>query len=550
MTSKNAAVSLMVALLFGIHPLNVESVAWVSERKGLLSSFFFLGACMSYLYYLKQGRALRFYFFSLVLFVFSLLSKAMAVTLPFILLTLDAFLYKNRAKVKLKDKIPFFAISLAFIIITFFSHYSGEAVKERTFDLLAKISTASYCVIFYLYKIFVPINLSSLYPFPSKSMLFISPILAAILFVFIIWLSRYSKKIIFGATFFLITIIPALQFIPVGKAVVADRYIYLASIGIFYLVSEFFRWAYFKNTRYQRILRFILIIFLLTFLSGLSLLTYTRTKVWKDSVSLWTDALKNHASALAYNMRGVGYKNKGELDRAISDFSAAIKINPRDVQPYINRSLVYIKKGNLDQALFDSQKALRINPRLPEVYNIIGNINMAKKEYGPAIFNYTKAINMSPYYAEAYYNRGCAYQDKKDFERALLDYAEAIKINPYYAEPYLNRGSIYFSRGDFSRALSDYNAAIKINPNSADAYYNRAVAYQSMGDFDRAISDYAKVITINADYALAYYNRAVIYFNKSKYKESWSDINKAIGLGYAIDLRFLELLKKASGRQN
>lgn len=404
----NLFIAFLTAILFGIHPLNVETVAWLSERKGLLCAVFYLGTIISYLYYVRKGKT-KFLIISLFLFILSLLSKAMAVTLPFILIIFDYFMFTKRFKELLLNKIYFFVLSLIFTLVSINAQYSGFA-KFQGFNLFEKMHVASYCIIFYLTKIFFPVNLSSLYidPLRAKNVTYflfkLSPFLALILLLTVVFLAKYSKKLFFPVLFFLIALTPALQFIPVGKAIVADRHVYLACIGIFYIFSIFLFWFYHRLSFKKIYCKIILILVLILFIYSLAYVSYIRSKVWKDGTTLWSDVLNNNQTAFAYVNRGILYCSQGKLDLAILDYSNAMQIDPHNAQIYGYRAEAYYYKGNFTQAISD----------------------------------YTKAIEINLNYAEGYYNRASAYYHVRDYDKAWVDVHKAEGLGLIINSSFLN----------------------------------------------------------------------------------------------------------------
>lgn len=239
---RSVFIAFITAVLFGIHPLQVETVVWVSERKGLLSAFFLFSSIICYMKYLDNLRQKKYYFFSLSLFILSLLSKPLSVMLPLVLLVIDYFIYRRCGKNLYIDKVPFFVLSLTVATISIYAQYHLGAVRaEGLFMFFDKIILAFYCIGFYLTKIFIPIKLSCLYPYPNifNRIVPIILIIIAILIICIIWLRKRLRKVAFSSALFLIMLLPALQFFPVSGAVVADRYIYPLSLDIFYCCRGF-----------------------------------------------------------------------------------------------------------------------------------------------------------------------------------------------------------------------------------------------------------------------------------------------------------------------
>jgi len=323
MLTGGVLISLVVSLLFGIHPLHVETVAWISERKDLLYSFFFLGSLIVYLTYLKTWRG-RYYVLSLFLFLLSLLSKSMAVTLPFVLLLCDTLLHRKIDRKCLIEKIPFLVIAFIFGIMALFAQGSPEAMSQnpsspssKNIFIMSEVLTTyfsklllmSEIVTSYFPKLILPIKLSCLYP-PIKGIAgFWSYVYLTTIIGFLIagiLLGKYNKKIPFGTLFFFITIIPTLP-----AKIMADRYLYIPSIGIFFIAAEGFYWLYRSKLKPIKIVKPILAILLIGILGTFSFLTWERCQVWKDSMSLWNNVLKNYPDIpIAYNNLGEAYLRK------------------------------------------------------------------------------------------------------------------------------------------------------------------------------------------------------------------------------------------------
>jgi tetratricopeptide (TPR) repeat protein len=352
------------------------------------------------------------------------------------------------------------------------------------------ILVASRGLVFYLEKTLVPINLSCLYPFPKPGHIpvsfFISPFIVAGCVWLIVFSRRYTRAVIFGSLFFLAAILPSLQIVSWGNAIAADRFTYLPCIGFSYIAAEGFSALLMrKQWRYNSIVKPALTVCLIAVIFVLMSLTWQRCQVWKDSLSLWSDAIEK---------------------------SPSNEINPQYVDAYNNRGMAYAAKGNYDQAISDFNKTIEINP----------------------------------VYVDAYNNRGNVYYSKGRYDRAILDYTKAIEINPRKADFYYNRGTAYAAKGEYDRAISDFNKAIEINPQEAGTYNNRGNAYYAKGIYDRAISDYTKTIEINPQYAGAYHNRAKCYYVERDYDKAWDDVRRIQGLGYSVDPDFINKLKKAS----
>ena len=525
--------SWVVALLFSIHPLHVESVAWVSQRKDLLYSFFFLGSWISYLHYRKTTNN-RDYLLSLALFTLSLLSKGMAITLPIVLLLSDYLLHRTLDRRALVEKSPFLLLGFLFGIIGLFAQAQAETGSPGSSPLFEQLLTISFVLTSFLFKLLLPIRLSCYHPYfePAElswGYILLYPSLIVGLSFFGILFSRWSRKIPFGLLFFLITLLPVLPL-----KIIAERYTYLPYIGIFYIIgeglSELLRWR-FPFTKIARI--FFLILFTGT-IAALAILSHQRCQVWKDSLTLWNDVLKKYPnSQSAYHHRGTAYLNMGEYERAISDYHQALRVNPDHPQTYSvyhNLGAAYHNQKEFDRAISHYSQSIEKKPDYFLAYHHRGLTYTEKGEYNRAIADFNKVIEINPRFAEAYYNRGNAYLKQNLTDHAISDYTKAIEINPKFYLAYYNRGNAYVTRGLHDHAISDFNKAIEIYPGYAEAFTSRGAIYLFKALYEQALSDFTKAIEINPKGAIAYYNRGYILSRKGLYDQAISDFHQALSI--------------------
>jgi len=269
------------------------------------------------------------------------------------------------------------------------------------------------------------------------------------------------------------------------------------------------------------------------------------------AISDFSEAIKsNPANAKAYYNRGNVYQRKGYNDKAIADYNKSIAINPGLAEVYIKRGITFRRKGRYDKAISDYCKAIELDPDIAKAYYNRGvAYYIGKAEYEKAVSDFSRAIEISPGYAVAYINRGAAYHNKGQFDQAISDFDKAIEINPKDAKAYNNRGHAYFYKEQFDRAISDYNKTIAIDPGYADAYFGRGIAYLRTGQYDMAIFSFNKCLVINPENAKGYYHRGLTFFVKGDFDKSWDDIKKAQALGAQIAPEFIKTLKEASGRE-
>jgi Tfp pilus assembly protein PilF len=469
----------ITGLLFGLHPLHVESVAWVSERKDVLCAFFFLLSIMSYMSYTTY-KTYTNYLLCLGFFILALLSKPMAVTLPAVLLIMDWYPFRRfegngRLKSIFIEKLPFFAISIALAAITLLAQRSGGAIKSLDmYPLPDRILVGFKALGSYLGKMLWPTRLSPFYPYPQNAAFFSYEYLLSVLLVVgitlacIALLKRQSVWLaIWG--YYVITLLPVLGIIQVGGQAMADRYIYLPSIGPFLFIGLVVALVFEKLTASVR-WNMMMKVFTLSIATILTVfMSYTTVKqigIWKDGITLWSRAIEIDPIKVdkAYYNRGLIYKNTGRFQEALKDLTQAIRIGIMKFAPGLHRSYgcraaVYTELGYMEEALKD----------------------------------YTQAINLSPTSISYFYynNRGIVYAKFGRFEEALKDYEHAIYINPDFPALYYNRGNAYAKLERLEDALRDYTQAINISPiPNSDYYYNRGIVYKKLGHHEEAKKDF------------------------------------------------------------
>lgn len=491
-------VALVASLLFGIHPLHVESVAWAVELKDLLYTFFFLASYIFYLKYLKNLNK-KNYAIALMLFLFSLLSKAMAASLPVVLILTDYFTGRKINRKTILEKVPFFLLAIALGIVAVLAQKSEGTTNYIFFAFPQRILFASYGFITYLSKLLLPLNLSPFYPYPVKSgenipAQYYAYLVLTIGFIVSIFYSlRFTKKIFFGVGFFGITIFLVLQLFPVGRAIMADRYSYIPSIGIFYLAGEGFDFLWSKKPKIAiMILAGAVTVFF-------AIKTVGRCSVWKNDFTLWNDVISQYpASSFGYNGRGYYLFNQAKYNEAINDFNKSIELDPDDAHAYNLRGMVYMNNDRNNEAIDD----------------------------------FNKAIDLAPGNADTYVNRGWVYMNEGKNNEALEDYNKAIELDPEYEVAYNNRGIYFIHENRNDEAIRDFNKAIKLNPSYAEAYYDRANVSMLLKKYEEAISFYSRAIAFRDHYAEAYYYRGIAEYYSGKKNAACKDLTQAAGLGY------------------
>jgi protein O-mannosyl-transferase len=328
MLSGKVVVAFITAVLFGIHPMHVESVAWISERKDVLYALFFLLSLIMYVHYVRRNLAVKYLVFSILFFILSCFSKGQAVSLAVLLFALDYWLKRELGLRLVIEKIPYFAVALVFgIIAVSIQHSFGYMTAINMYSFTDRIFFAFYALVLYLGKLILPVNLSCFYPFPQKKdlLMYVSPaiMLAA---AFLIWRTYKSTRLwVFGFSFFLITIFLLLQLVPVGGAVISERYTYIPYIGLFFIAGSLADSILQRRAKSARALAVLFTVILISY----SAASVARIRVWKDSITLWSDALKkDNMVAVSYNNRASAYKDLKENEKALADYTKALQLNP------------------------------------------------------------------------------------------------------------------------------------------------------------------------------------------------------------------------------
>jgi len=394
-----ALTAVVTALLFGLHPLHVESVAWVSERKDVLCAFFYILAMLAYIRYAERGRAFD-YAATLVLFALALMSKPMAITLPFVLLILDFYPIKRKiGKKTLLEKVPFLALSVASGALTLWAQAEGGALADTAaYPLDERTVGAVRSIAFYIRQTLAPINLSPYYPWHAKSG-FLGPefLLSLLAIAVITGLSVIAarKNRIFLAVwlYFIVTLGPVLGIVQAGGQAAADRYMYIPSIGPFMLAGAAVAGLFMKHRETSH--RAVIMAALFVIMAFLANEAIGQEAMWKDSVSLWSSEIDDFPGRvnIAYDLRGLAYEEMGDHMRAIEDFTEAIRLRPYSsyVSPYNNRGISFEAAGEYDLAFLDYSTAIALNPNLPEPYMNRGRLYDKFGEYRKAMADFRRA---------------------------------------------------------------------------------------------------------------------------------------------------------------
>lgn len=567
--------SALVAALFALHPLHVESVAWMAERKDVLSTLFWLLTMWGYVWYAERP-ALGRYLLVLLLFILGLMAKPMLVTLPFVLLLLDYWPLKrfqldksddssrySRGLHLIREKIPFFALAAASSVVTFLVQQSQGAV--RSFDqypLGLRIANALVSYVSYIGKMIWPRNLAVFYPFPEHIPLWQvagACLALALISVFAVRTARRRPYFVVGWLWYVGTLVPVIGLVQVGKQAMADRYTYIPLIGIFVIVA----WAVPDLTARSRSLKIGIGTAAATLLSILAAMICLQLRHWTDTITLFEHALDSTTNNwLAHNHLGVALAEQGKAQDAIRHYDEALRIDPDYLSAQINLGAVLAAQGKVDDAINHYSEALRIDPDSLDARNNLGSALVGQGKLDEAIHHYSEALRIDPYYANTHYNLAVALaaQGRIDdairhysetlridpdyaiarynlavtlaaqgrYDEAIRQYAEALRTNPNNISAHINLGAALARQGKTDEAISHYYEALRIDPDSLDAHNNLAVALAAQGKIDEAIRHYSEALRIKPDYANAHINLGILLARQGKYDSAVDHYSKAL----------------------
>lgn len=479
--------SSFVAFLFALHPQSVESVAWVAERKDVLSALFWFLTLILYVEFTAMRKPFL-YVSALCFFVMGLMSKPMIVTLPVVMLLLDywplgRFRYQNQPLTLRKrldhirplvlEKLPFFACSLFSVAITIFGHNQAGGLRglnEISIWLRAENAIVSY--VSYIGKAFLPLDLAVLYPFPEEIGLWTVICSLLILFAITVLVIRARHEqpyLVTGWFWFFLTLLPVIGLFQTGEQSMADRFSYIPRVGLFIMMA----WGaseLIKNMRYRNA---VLVSVFGVIVITAAAVTWHQVGYWQDDLSLYQRTLQvTRNNYTIHNNLGLALAEKGDLHTAIQEYREALRIKPKNAFSHNNLGLALAKQGQLDEAIREYQQALLLSPE------------------------FTSALN----------NLGMALAGKGDLDAAISMYRQAIRINPDYADPLYNLGLVYARKGEFDAAIGYYNDALRITPDDIDTRNNLGTALAGKGQLDLAIMKFQEVLRVSPQNVIAQNN--------------------------------------------
>ena len=522
---------LFVAALFALHPLHVESVAWVAERKDVLSSFFWLLTLLFYASYVKRQQV-KFYLLALFSFALGLMAKPMLVTLPGVMLLLD-YWPLNRFRREptaegttaggtlfflVREKIPFLLFSALSSLVTLYAQQKGEALKSldvTPFGL--RVGNAVIAYVKYLVKTIWPQDLAILYPFPSSVALwqvFASCLALVLISVVVIRLKQRYPYLLVGWFWFLVTLVPVIGVIQVGWQSIADRYTYIPLTGLFimggWLIPDLMRgWS-------QR--KVILALLSIGVISASAVTTWLQLGYWKDNISLYHHTLQvTTGNYPIFNNYGAALADQGNVDEAMRQYENALRVWPKSALAHVNLGVALANQG----------------------------------KFSEAIHHYNEALRLIPDYALAHGNLGRAQASLGRTDEAIAHYKEALRIDPSFADIHLNLGILLLKTGQHDAALEHYRSYLRLEPNSTKGPINMGAALAQGGKVEEAISCFKQALALDPDSVEAHFNLGVILARQNRTEEAAQHFSQVLRLRPNLEAarRWMERLRHSDSHR-
>jgi tetratricopeptide (TPR) repeat protein len=556
--------SAALAALFGLHPLRVESVAWVTERKDVLSGFFGLLALMAYARYAEgrrrqpggrgssSGVACRwslshlpasiFYLLCLFLFALGLMSKPMLVTWPFVLLLLDYWPLgrlepvppNSRLSTVLRlvgEKIPFFVLAaLSSVVTLVVQRQGGTMAGAESLSLGARVGNGliSYCR--YLGKLFWPTDLAVYYPHPGQwpleEVLLASGLLLGISALLFLGRRRYPF-LLMGWLWFVGTLVPNIGLVQAGGVAMAVRFTYIPAIGVLTLVL----WGAYEVAGRRRYGAVALSVAGGAAIVLCAALTQQQIGYWRDSETLFRRALAvTRDNWLAHNNLGNALESKGETGEAIAQYQEAVRLRPSYAKAHNNLGVALDRQGQTDEAIRQYQEAVRLKPDYIKARINLGAAFGQKGRTDEAIGQYQEVVRLRPDYADAHYSLGVALGRRGRTDEAIRQYQEVVRLRPGNVAAHINLGVALASKGQTDDAIRQYQEALRLQQDCTEAHYNLGTVLGQKGETDEAIRQFQEALRLKPDYPQARYNLGTVLSRKGETDEATRQYQEVVRL--------------------
>ena len=529
----------LAAAFWAVHPVNVETVAWVTELKNTQSGFFFLLALLIFLRF-EDGQRWRDYAIALLCGVAAMLSKPSTVVLPGVIL-LCAWWRRGRwTRNDLFRIAPFVMLAVGMSLLTLLEqrhHIEREYAADWTMTAVQRLILAGRAVWFYAWKLLWPMNLCFIYPrweLQVNDVMAWVPLGGLAAGAGMLWRFRHTgwgRALIFGLGYFIVALLPVLGFFDIyffRYSFVGDHFQYLASIGLVSLIvggSEAIcerggRWGRDAGTVAATAVLFTL-----------GFCTWKQTHVYHDVETLWRDTLaKNPNAWLAHNNLGFALEYTGRIDEAIGHYHEALRLKPDVVEAHNNLGIALSESGHVTEGIKEYKEGLRVNPRSPEAHYNLGNGLRSLGRPAEAVEEYKLALQYRPAYPEAHNNLGLALEDLGKPAEAREHYEKALRLEPDFAEAYNNLGNIEFGLGRFSEAVKEYERSLQARPDYAEARNNLGNALSNLGRLNEAIVQYEQALLLRPDYPEAHFDLGVALEQAGRVPEAIGHYQQALRL--------------------
>ncbi|MDB6068770.1 MAG: Tetratricopeptide 2 repeat protein [Pedosphaera sp.] len=549
--------SAFVAALFGWHPLHVESVAWASERKDVLSTFFWMLTLMAYVRYARGlkvesgaqsrgGKAKIFYGLALLFFALGLMSKPMLVTLPCVMLLMDFWPLRRGVDgesdtqpalasmpwVRLVvEKVPFFAMAFAASLVTYWVQKTGGAVSSlEELSFASRAGNAALAYVRYISKTVWPVDLAALYPYPAH--IAVGAVVGAVLFlVGITWLfvlaARRRPYLLVGWFWFVGTLVPTIGLIQVGSQSMADRYMYIPSVGFFILIA----WGAYDLLAGLPLRRAVLAATGAMALGACVAGTLVQIKYWRDSVQLFQHAiLVTKDNYIAENGLGGALKEFGKNNEAKALFAHVVRVKPRYAEGQYNLGTSLLDEGNVEEAMVHFNAALAVSPDMASAHSNLGKALTMQGKLNEAMVELSKAVTLKPGLAQVHYNLGTVLLTQAKVDEAIAEFSEALRLEPKNAETHGNLAVALMRKGRVTEGTAQFAEAVRLKPNDAGAHLNLGIALLEQDQLKEATAQFGEVLRLNPDDAKAHYELANALSRQHKSKQAMGEYREVLRL--------------------
>lgn len=535
--------SAFVAALFSLHPLHVESVVWISERKDVLSTFFWFLTMGSYVRYVKRPGLIR-YLMTIICFSLGLMTKPMLVTMPFVLLLLDYWplrrLESNRltgncasitpAIIRLvREKIPFFIVMTMSIVVTFWVQKSAGAVGTlELFPLHIRLANVFISYVAYIAKTVWPYPLAFFYPYPLKISWWKAA--AALMLLLTIFSLVFREKrrrpyLSIGWLWYAGTLVPVIGLVQVGSQAMADRYTYIPAVGIFIMVA----WGFEELVTRWRFSKTVIVSGIVLVFSIFSVTTRFQIRHWRDSIALYTHAIAvTTDNYVAHLNLASTYSDQNKLEKAIRHYSEVLRFKPKYVKAHNNLGLVMAKKGRFEEAVRYYSEALRLKQNYPEAHNNLGSALAQQDRLPEAIKHYTEALRLRPNYAEAHNNFANVLAKQGNISEAIRHYSAALTHAPGFEEARRNMETVLAIAEKNHSVVNQWIEKVRKAPGDAEAHYHLGNALSDQGRMAEAIRHYSEALRIDPEFDKALYNLGLALAQEDRTTEAIEKLKSSL----------------------